>query len=168
MGEDGAGKKNYEIAVFACGCFWSKEYFFSRAEGAIATRVGYTGGHHDFPTYKDVCSKTTGHAEGVEVTFDPERISYEALARLFFELHDPTIDRRDKGGQYRSSIFYQNEGQKAVARQLIEELQRNGLLIATQLEPAATFWQAEARHQKYCDTRGMVPKAKTYRLKRKV
>ncbi|MCB9296100.1 MAG: peptide-methionine (S)-S-oxide reductase MsrA [Lewinellaceae bacterium] len=160
MGKTGAGKKNLEIAVFACGCFWSKEYFFSRAEGVAATRVGYTGGHRDFPTYKDVCSKTTGHAEAVEVAFDPDSTSFEALARLFFELHDPTVDRRDKGGQYRSAIFFQNEKQKAVARQLIDELQRNGSPVFTQLEPASTFWQAEARHQKYCDTRGMAPRRK--------
>lgn len=160
MGKTGTGKKNLEIAVFACGCFWSKEYFFSRAEGVTATRVGYTGGHRDFPTYKDVCSKTTGHAEAVEVAFDPDSTSFEALARLFFELHDPTVDRRDKGGQYRSAIFFQDEKQKAVARQLLDELQRNGSEVFTQLEPASTFWQAEARHQKYCDARGIAPRKK--------
>lgn len=166
MGKTGAGKKNAEIAVFACGCFWSKEYFFGQAEGVISTRVGYTGGHKDFPTYKEVCAKTTGHAEAVEITFDPDRTSFEALARLFFELHDPTVDRRDNGGQYRSAIFCQNEGQKAVAQQLLEELQRNGPEAFTQLEPASTFWQAEARHQKYCDTHGMAPRRPAYRLKR--
>lgn len=123
----------------------------------VATRVGYTGGHKEFPTYKDVCAKTSGHAEAVEVAYDPERTSFETLARLFFELHDPTIDRRDRGGQYRSAIFCQDEEQKAVAAQLIEELRSNGREVVTQLEPAATFWQAEARHQKYCDARGMMP-----------
>ena len=158
MGKEGGRKKNFQIAVFACGCFWSKEYFFSRAKGVVATRVGYTGGHKDYPTYKDVCTKTTGHAEAVEVTFDPGLTSFEQLAHLFFELHDPTIDRRDNEGQYRSAIFYQNDSQKAVALQLIEKLQRNGSEIVTQLEPASTLWQAENRHQKYCDTHGMTPK----------
>lgn len=166
MGSTEHGKKKHQIAVFACGCFWSKEYFFSRAEGVVATRTGYTGGHTDFPTYKEVCRKATGHAEAVEVTFDPGQSSFETLARLFFELHDPTIDRRGNGGQYRSAIFYQDDKQKAVAQQLIEELQGHGSPVFTQLEPAATFWQAEARHQKYCDTHGMTPRRTPYRPKR--
>lgn len=147
-----------EQAIFASGCFWSKEYFFENLPGVIATRVGYTGGHTENPTYKLVLTKTTGHAEAVEVTFDPTQTSFEKLATLFFEIHDPTIDRRDKGGQYRSAIFYKNEEQKAIAEKLINELKIKGFDVVTNLEPAGTFWQAEARHQKYCDTRGMTPK----------
>ncbi|MCB0554326.1 MAG: peptide-methionine (S)-S-oxide reductase MsrA [Phaeodactylibacter sp.] len=159
MGENGFRKKKLGIAVFASGCFWSKEYFFGQAEGVVATRVGYTGGHTENPTYKEVCSKTTGHAEAVEISFDPSVTSFEVLARFFFELHDPTVDRRGNGGQYRSAIFYQNERQKAIAQELIEALQSNGFSVATQLEPAGPFWQAEARHQKYCDARGIPPKS---------
>lgn len=126
----------------------------------IATRVGYTGGHTENPTYREVCTKTTGHAEAVEVIYDPTQTSYEALAKVFFETHDPTIDRTDKGGQYRSAIFYQNEAQKAIAENLIKILKDRDLKVATTLEPANTFWQAEARHQKYCDMHGMRPKVK--------
>lgn len=146
-----------ETATFASGCFWSKEYFFSKVDGVLSTRVGFTGGHLDQPSYKVVCTKTTGHAEAVELTFDPQKVSFERLAKLFFEIHDPTIDRRDRGGQYRSAIFYQNEEQKKVALQLIDQLKKKGYNAVTELEPAQTFWPAEARHQKYCDTRGMSP-----------
>lgn len=124
----------------------------------MATRVGFTGGQKDHPSYKEVCKKDTGHAEAVEVSYDPEQTSFESLAKYFFQFHDPTIDRSDKGGQYRSAIFYQDEEQKAIAKQLIQQLQDNGYPVATSLEPASTFWPAEARHQKYCDSRGMQPK----------
>jgi peptide methionine sulfoxide reductase msrA/msrB len=164
MGQDGKKKLNLEQAIFASGCFWSKEYFFSQVKGVVSTRVGYTGGHTEHPTYKDVCSKKTGHAEAVEVTFDADRTRFEALARLFFEMHDPTIDRTDKGGQYRSAIFYLDEKQKQISEALIRELKDMKYDVKTQLEPAATFWPAEARHQKYCDSRGMTPK--DYRKKR--
>lgn len=149
-----------ETAVFASGCFWSKEYIFNNTPGVVATRVGYTGGHTEHPTYKEVCGKTTGHAEAVEVTYDPTQTSYEALAQVFFETHDPTIDRTDKGGQYRSAIFYQNDTQQAIAKKLIAQLRARDIEIVTTLEPAGTFWQAENRHQKYCDTHGMTPKVK--------
>lgn len=164
MGKDGKKKLNLKRAVFASGCFWSKEYFFNQAEGVVSTRVGYTGGHKADPSYKEVCSKTTGHAEAVEVTYDSDKTSFEALARLFFEMHDPTIDRREKGGQYRSAIFYMNEEQKQIAEVLIQELKEMQYDVKTQLEPAGTFWPAEARHQRYCDSRGMTPK--DYRKKR--
>ena len=151
-------KKKLATAVFASGCFWSKEYFFNQAKGVISTRVGFTGGHKDHPTYKEVCTKTTGHTEAVKVTYDPEETDFESLAKLFFEMHDPTIDRRDKGGQYRSAIFYKDEAQKKVAVQLIEDLKQKGYAVVTELEEAGPFWQAEARHQKYCESRGMSPK----------
>ena len=158
MGKDGKKKLNLERAIFASGCFWSKEYFFSQAEGVVSTRVGYTGGHTKNPTYKEVCTKTTGHAEAVEITFDADKTNFEQLARLFFEIHDPTLDRTDKGGQYRSSIFYLNEQQKQTAETLIDQLKEMGYAVKTLLEPAARFWLAETRHQKYCDSREMTPK----------
>jgi peptide methionine sulfoxide reductase msrA/msrB len=146
-----------EKAIFAAGCFWSKEYLFAHASGVVSTRVGYTGGHTENPTYKQVLTKTTGHAEAVEVTFDPTQTSFETLAKFFFEIHDPTIDRTSKGGQYRSAIFYDNASQKVIAENLIANLQLNGYNIATKIEPACTFWQAEDRHQQYCAVRGMTP-----------
>jgi methionine-S-sulfoxide reductase len=119
--------------------------------------VGYTGGHTDHPTYHTVCSKLTGHAEAVEVTFDPGQTDFATLAKFFFEIHDPTIDRREKGGQYRSAIFYTDEEQLNIARELIRQLKAKGIEAVTELTPSAHFWPAEARHQKYCDTRGMSP-----------
>jgi peptide methionine sulfoxide reductase msrA/msrB len=149
---------NKAKAIFACGCFWSKEYFFSRLPGIMHTRVGFTGGHTTQPTYHEVCGKQTGHAEAVEVTFDPQEISFERLARFFFEIHDPTVDRSDKGGQYRSAIFYQNQEQYDIAHALIQQLQQLGYSVATTLEAATEFWEAEARHQQYCDVRGQKPR----------
>ena len=147
------------IATFACGCFWSKEYFFRQVPGVINTRVGYTGGHLSHPTYHQVCTKTTGHAEAVEVSFDPKVVSYDALVRFFFELHDPTIDRRDKGGQYRSAIFVHSKTQRETAAALREKLIGNGYDVKTEIEPAGPFWEAEERHQQYCETRGIEPKS---------
>lgn len=123
--------------------------------GVISTRVGFIGGHLEAPTYQQVCRKDTGHTEAVEVTFDPEQTSFEALARYFFQFHDPTIDRSGNGGQYRSAIFYHHPTQKAIAEQLIQQLASNGYIVKTRLEAATTFWPAEARHQKYCDSRGL-------------
>lgn len=125
----------------------------------MATRVGFTGGHTQNPTYRQVCTKTTGHAEAVEVTYDADLTSFKDLAKLFFEMHDPTIDRSSKGGQYRSAIFYQDQHQKEITEGLIALLKDNGFDIKTSLEPASVFWQAEARHQKYCESRGFEPKS---------
>lgn len=158
MGKNGPSQKKRYLATFAAGCFWSKEYFFQQQPGVIATRVGFTGGNLTNPTYQEVCKKQSGHAEAVEVTFDPDQTSFEALAKYFFQFHDPTIDRRDKGGQYRSAIFYHNPEQLNTAKALIQQLEANGYDIKTNLEPSGTFWQASARHQKYCDSRGMQPK----------
>lgn len=158
-------EKATEKAVFAGGCFWGMEYHFSKAEGVLSTRVGYTGGHAENPTYKEVCSGDTGHVEAVEVTFDPSETSYEKLARLFFEIHDPTqVDRQgpDVGGQYRSAIFYADEEQKAVAESLIETLESKGYRVATLLEPASEFWEAEGYHQDYYDKKGSQPYCHVY------
>jgi methionine-S-sulfoxide reductase len=147
------------VATFACGCFWSKEYFFSRVPGVQSTRVGYTGGHHPHPTYQQVCTKKTGHAEAVEVTFDPDKVRYETLVRFFFELHDPTADRRDKGGQYRSAIFCHTQAQQRIATDLKAKLQERGYAVKTEIESASVFWEAEDRHQQYCENRGIQPKS---------
>jgi peptide methionine sulfoxide reductase msrA/msrB len=139
-------------AIFASGCFWGTEYHFQKAGGVLQTTVGYTGGSTEKPTYKEVCSGTTGHAEAVEVIFDPEKISYEELVKLFFETHDPTqINRQgpDIGEQYRSEIFYLDDQQKETAQKLIEQLKTKGYNVATQLTKTAAFWKAEDYHQHY-------------------
>jgi methionine-S-sulfoxide reductase len=158
-----------ETAYLASGCYWSKEYFFGQLEGVRETEVGFMGGHTENPTYRQVCTKTTGHAETVRVVFDPEKLAFEALLRLFFNLHDPTIDRRGKGGQYRSAIFYTSESQRAVAEKLMDELRSRELTLFTELEKAGAFWPAEDRHQGYCKARDIVPcrKAKTLFEERK-
>ncbi len=147
-------------AIFAGGCFWGTEYYFQRAEGVLSTRVGYSGGHTENPSYKEVCSGTTGHAEVLEVVFDPARTSFESLARLFFEIHDPTQrDRQgpDIGSQYRSAVFYLDEAQKKVSEDLIDRLKQQGLDVVTEVVPASTFWPAENYHQKYYDQTGKNP-----------
>jgi len=141
-----------ETAYFAGGCFWGTEYFFQNEEGVISTRVGYLGGQKTKPNYKEVCKGTTGHAESVEVTFDPSKTSYEKLAKLFFEIHDPAqIDRQgpDIGEQYRSAIFYVDDQQKQIAEKLLKILKDKGQNPATELVPATTFWEAEEYHQDY-------------------
>lgn len=152
-------------ALFASGCFWGTEYHFQRAPGVLSTRVGYTGGHTPHPTYREVCSGKTGHAEAVEVLFDPDVISYEELAKLFFETHDPTqVNRQgpDVGTQYRSAIFYLDDAQKATAERLIAELEAKGYRVATEVTKATTFWPAEDYHQKYYDRTGHSPYCHVY------
>ena len=154
-----------QTAVFAGGCFWGMEYHFNNAKGVLSTRVGYTGGHTENPTYGEVCRGNTGHAEAIEVTFDHALTSYETLARLFFEIHDPTqVNRQgpDIGEQYRSVIFYADEEQKATAESLIETLQSKGYKVATQLEPAGEFWEAEDYHQDYYERKGSQPYCHVY------
>ena len=141
-------------AIFASGCFWGTEYHFQRAPGVLSTRVGYIGGWKEQPTYREVCSGATGHAEATEVVYDPSVTDYETLAKLFFETHDPTqVNRQgpDIGEQYRSEVFYLDEEQKHVAERLIEELEAKGYDVATQVTEATTFWPAEDYHQKYYD-----------------
>jgi len=154
-----------ETAVFASGCFWGTQYVFQREPGVISTRAGYTGGRTPHPTYSEVCSGRTGHAEAVEVIFDPRQTTYEKLARLFFETHDPTqVDRQgpDVGDQYRSAIFYNGDSQKAIAERLMAELRAKGLALATQLVPASTFWPAEEYHQDYYQKNGGTPYCHVY------
>ena len=139
-------------AIFAGGCFWGVEYFFQKAPGVLSTRVGYTGGRTQNPTYQEVCRGNTGHVEALEVVYDPNVTNYETLARLFFETHDPTqLNRQgpDVGEQYRSAVFYLDNQQRDTAVRLIEELKANGYAVATTVEKASTFWPAEDYHQQY-------------------
>jgi peptide methionine sulfoxide reductase msrA/msrB len=150
----------YGRAIFAGGCFWGVEYYMRRQPGVIATTVGYTGGATERPTYEQVCSHTTGHAEAIEALYDPARVSYEQLARLFFEIHDPTQSDGqgpDLGPQYRSEVFYLDEEQKSTAERLIAELRAKGYDVVTQVTKAATFWPAEEYHQDYYEHKGSVP-----------
>jgi peptide-methionine (S)-S-oxide reductase len=148
-------------ATFAAGCFWGVEATFRQLPGVISTRVGYTGGHTVKPTYKDICSDGTGHAEAVEVEYDPAKISYEKLLDVFWENHDPTqLNRQgpDWGTQYRSAIFFHSPEQEAAAKaslQKLENQQRYGKPIVTQIVPAVTFYEAEDYHQQYLEKRGV-------------
>jgi len=149
-----------ERAFFAAGCFWGVEYYLEEAPGVISANVGYMGGNTENPTYKDVCSHKTGHAEVVEVFYDSRKTSFEQLAKLFFEIHDFTqIDRQgpDVGDQYRSEIFYLNPKQKEVAESLIGILKTKNYNVATKLELAGVFWKAEEYHQNYYEKNGSSP-----------
>jgi peptide methionine sulfoxide reductase msrA/msrB len=157
-----------EKAILASGCFWGVEYHLQKIPGVIETSVGYTGGHKDKPTYKEVCTGTTGHAEAVEVVFDPEKVSFETICKVFFETHDPTqVDGQgpDIGDQYRSEIFYVNDNQKVVSEKLIGILRDKGYNVVTKLTPATTFWIAEDYHQDYYDHKGSTPYCHIYKKK---
>ena len=147
-------------AIFAAGCFWGVEYYFKTAPGVLRTRVGYTGGTTVNPTYQEVCTNTTGHAEAIEVIFDPEKTNFEELCKLFFEIHDPTqLNRQgpDVGEQYRSAVFYLNQEQKQTTEKLINILKEKGLNVVTQVVPAAPFYEAEEKHQDYYNKTGSKP-----------
>jgi len=145
-------KNNTETAYFSGGCFWGVEYYLQNLEGVLATRVGFMGGSVKNPDYQMVCHDKTGHTETVEVVFDNSKTSFEELAKLFFEIHDPgQLNRQgpDIGEQYRSAIFYTNENQKSVAEKLIAILKEKGHKVVTQIIKADAFWPAEDYHQKY-------------------
>lgn len=149
-----------KTAIFAGGCFWGVEYYFETEPGVLSTTVGYIGGDTEDPSYEEVCSHTTGHAEAVEVTYDSAKVDYETLAKLFFDIHDPTeVNRQgpDIGDQYRSAVFYQNDEQKEIAEKLIGILRDKGLKVATQVVPAGRFWPAEEYHQDYYMKNGEEP-----------
>ena len=158
----GSKKENsdYQLATFAAGCFWGVESIFKQAKGVVETTVGYTGGTTLNPTYHQVCTGITGHAEAVQVKFDPKVISYEELLSLFWRLHNPTTPNRqgpDVGTQYRSAIFYHNEWQRKAAERSKEEFDRSGVYInkaTTQIIPASKFYEAEYYHQDYFEKRG--------------
>lgn len=163
--DDSISESNTETAIFAGGCFWGVEYHFEQMPGVLKAESGYIGGNKKNPTYREVCDHTTGHAEAVRVIYDPDRTDYETLARLFFEIHDPTqVNRQgpDIGDQYRSEIFYTNEQQKAVAEKLIKILEEKGYKVATKLTPASTFYPAEDYHQDYYDKKNGTPYCHVY------
>ena len=151
-----------ETATFAAGCFWGVEEAFRQTDGVTDTRVGYTGGHTESPTYEQTCTGRTGHAEAVEVTFNPSEVSFEDLLKVFWQDHNPTTMNRqgpDVGSQYRSGIFYHDQAQKEAAEASKAERQADdgyygGKQIVTEIAPAATFWPAEAYHQQYLAKRG--------------
>ncbi|NQT57398.1 MAG: bifunctional methionine sulfoxide reductase B/A protein [Bacteroidetes bacterium] len=152
-------------AVFASGCFWGTQYHFDRSDGVILTAAGYAGGETEFPTYTQVCTGTTGHVEAVEVLYDPERTSFEKLAKLYFETHDPSQTNGqgpDIGNQYLSVLFYNNKHEKKRAEQLISILESKGITVATKLVPAGIFWPAETYHQHYYDVKGSTPYCHMY------
>jgi peptide methionine sulfoxide reductase msrA/msrB len=152
-------------AYFAGGCFWGVEYFFQNAKGVVSTRVGYMGGHKSNPTYHEVCNEDTGHAETLEVVYEPSATSFEKLAKLFFEIHDPTqVNQQgpDVGEQYRSAIFYTSEKQKETAEKLIKLLEQKGYDVVTELVKAEEFWEAEEYHQRYYEKKGEKPYCHSY------
>lgn len=155
-----APEKNYETATFGAGCFWGVEETFRRVPGVVETAVGFMGGTLDNPTYEDVCTGRTEHAEVVQVTYDPGLVSYQALLDVFWSIHDPTTQNRqgpDIGAQYRSVIFYHTPKQEKEARASKEEEGRSDRFrrpIVTSIEPARTFWRAEEYHQQYFAKRG--------------
>jgi peptide-methionine (S)-S-oxide reductase len=150
-----------EKATFGAGCFWGVESAFREVDGVVDAAVGYEGGHTENPTYKDVCTDRTGHAEVVEVEYDPSKVSYEQLLNVFWNEHDPTqVNRQgpDFGTQYRTVIFYHSPEQERIARASKEALQKSGKFsrpIATEIVPAQTFYRAEDYHQQYLAKRGV-------------
>ncbi|HEX6462084.1 MAG TPA: peptide-methionine (S)-S-oxide reductase MsrA [Candidatus Saccharimonadales bacterium] len=148
-----------ETAYFAGGCFWGVQHYFDQMPGVVSTEAGYMGGHVSHPTYEQVCTHTTGHAETVKIEFDSKQVSYETLVRQFFRMHNPTQRNRqgsDVGDNYRSAIFYNSRQQKQIAKVVIDELNTtnfNGKIV-TELAEAGDWWSAEAYHQKYAERTG--------------
>lgn len=144
-----------EVAILAGGCFWGMEELVRRQKGVLSTRVGYTGGETLNPTYKDICTKQTGHAEALRIVFDPAETSFREILELFFQIHDPTTVNRqgnDVGPQYRSAIFCMTAEQKAVALDTIADVDASGLWpgkVITEVVEASDFWEAEGYHQDY-------------------
>ncbi len=142
------------------GCFWGTDFYFQKLPGVISTQVGYMGGHTENPDYESVCTGTTGHTETIEIVFDPSQTSYEQLARLFFEIHDPTqLNRQgpDRGNQYRSAVFYTDDQQQAITDKLIGLLKNSGYEVVTKIMSADKFWPAEKYHQNYYQRSGQLP-----------
>lgn len=145
-------------AIFAAGCFWGVQYYFDQVPGVTGSRVGYTGGHTVNPSWDEVCTHTTGHAEAVELEFDESQVSYEILVKQFFHMHDPTqLNRQgpDVGDSYRSAIFFIDDSQKQMAQSVLDVAQQNiDKPIVTQIVPAAVFYEAEEYHQKFAERTG--------------
>jgi len=161
-----SGNNNIDTATFAAGCFWCVEAVFQRLNGVISLKSGYTGGNIKNPTYKEVCSGLTGHAEGVEIVYDKTKISFAELLEVFWKTHDPTTINQqgaDHGTQYRSAVFYHNEEQKAIAEEYKKELNAAQVYpnpIVTEVKPASTFYAAEDYHQDYYNANGSEPYCK--------
>lgn len=154
-----------EVAIFAGGCFWGVEHLMQQQPGILSIEVGYIGGSTENPTYREVCSHTTGHAEAIRIVFNPKKVSYTTLAKLFFEIHDPTQSDGqgpDLGDQYRSEIFYTTSRQKEIAEELIGQLQGKGFQVVTRVTPATVFWKAEDYHQNYYNKTGKAPYCHRY------
>jgi len=147
-----------ETAIFAAGCFWGVQFYFDQVPGVKETLVGYTGGHTEKPTYEDVCSHTTGHAEAVKITFDTSEVTYETLLKQFFKMHDPTqLNRQgpDVGDSYRTAIFYTSDKQKELAEKVKEESSdKFDKPVVTEITEASEFWPAEDYHQKFAERTG--------------
>jgi peptide methionine sulfoxide reductase msrA/msrB len=155
----------YGTAIFAGGCFWGVEYFLQKAPGVMTVTSGYTGGHVKNPSYKEVCTGRTGHAEAVKIVYDPQKTSYESLLRLFLEIHDPTQvggQGPDLGDQYRSEIFYLNDEQKQLSEKYINILKGKGMKVVTAVTPASEFYYAEDYHQDYYFNNGKTPYCHAY------
>lgn len=152
-------------AVFAGGCFWGTEYYMKRAEGVISVESGYTAGNVPNPTYEEVKTGKTGHAEAVRVVYDPLKTNYETLLRLFMEIHDPTqLNRQgvDHGTQYRSEVYYADEHEREAAERTVNELKSLGYDVVTNIRPRAPFYKAEGYHQDYYDLKGEEPSCHRY------
>ncbi|MFH1239101.1 MAG: peptide-methionine (S)-S-oxide reductase MsrA [bacterium] len=149
-----------EKATFAAGCFWGVEESFRQVKGVISTTVGYTGGHFKNPTYKEICSGKTGHAEAIQIEYDPTVVSYNQLLDMFWKIHNPTTKNRqgpDIGTQYRSAIFFHNKAQESAAIASKEKLDKSGIYkskIVTEIVPATEFYRAEEYHQQYYEKQG--------------
>ena len=158
--------KEERKAYFAGGCFWGVEHFFQKVPGVISTQVGYMGGHKENPTYKEVCSGKTGHAETMEVVYDPNATNFETLTKLFFEIHDPEqVNRQgpDVGTQYRSAIFVSNREEKEIVAKLIRTLKKKGYKVATKIGKADKFYPAEDYHQQYYEKKKTLPYCHSYK-----
>ncbi len=165
---DAKKESKTEIAYFASGCFWGTEFHIQKQDGVISTEVGYMGGHIKDPSYQDVCSGRTGHAEAVKVVFDPRKISYRDLAILFFETHDPSqLNRQgpDIGSQYRSAVFYTQDDHKLTIEELSNILESNGVDVVTEIEKAGVFYSGEKYHQDYYQKKGGTPYCHVYQKK---
>ncbi len=161
-------EKGMKTAIFAGGCFWGVEYFMQQEEGVISAVSGYIGGTVMNPTYEEVCTLPTGHAEAVKVTYDPSKVSYESLAKVFFEIHDPTQEDGqgvDIGDQYRSEVFCETEEEAETIEKLIGILKSKGYDVVTKISEATIFYPAEEYHQKYLELKGIEPECH-FRIKR--